>query len=100
MELITNNIQCVNYKAFANENDLSLVITERALPKTDPARFFATFKGAEVKENGCLTSTFGNGNTPSMAIKNYLKRIALKTIVIGAYTKTRKEIAVPRLKFQ
>ena len=72
-------------------------VHERRTAFGDPNRFYAYFASAEVMENGCLRSTFGNGATPKEAIADYARAISLKRLAIDAMTQTRREIDVPRL---
>ena len=83
---------------FADFHGLEMLIQERRLPKGNPTRYWAEFKGAEIMGDGVLIGEFGNGATHEEAIADYAKKISLKRIVIGVYRQERKEIEVPRLK--
>jgi hypothetical protein len=82
---------------FADQYDLEMVIHERDREAGSPDRYYAHFHDAEVTDGAFLTRVFGNGATPEEAIAHYAKSISLKLLVIGAYTKDRRDIKVPRL---
>lgn len=58
-------------------------------------RFSAQFNGAEVKGDGVLSSSFGDGKTPDEALINYLAEIRGRTIVFNASRPNRAEFIVP-----
>ena len=100
MKVVRNLIPETTLEAFANQHSLVLEVNERrdtAWGDRKLARYYARFKDAEVMERGMLASVSGDGNTEDEAIANYAERISLKRIAIGAYTKDRQEIDVPRL---
>lgn len=82
---------------FAARHDLTLEVKERRTALDSPMRFFASFKGTEVKGDRVLTGVYGDGNTPDAAAADYAKSISLTRIVVDAMTKNRREIDVPRL---
>lgn len=90
-------IAVMTIREFAQLHGLEMVVTERRGELKSPSRFYAQFKNAEVKGNGTLSSEYGNGNTPEAAILDYIPHIELKTLAIGAYTDSRRDIQVPRL---
>jgi hypothetical protein len=81
---------------FAEKYGLIMEIRERAQCGYWD-RYYACFKDAEVMENGCLASYFGNGETPEAAMSSYAKRISGTQLAIGAYKSYRMNIDVPRL---
>lgn len=82
---------------FADQNELTMVVTERARPPDDPGRFYATFKDATFKDGGRLVGTFGDGPTEEEAIQDYARAISLQRLVIRAASCARRELDVPRL---
>jgi len=82
---------------FAEKNSLTMEVHERRKAIGDADRFYAHFKGVEVKGDGVLIGSFGNGRTPEEAISDYAREINLKTIIIDSMNKNRREIQVPRL---
>ena len=73
---------------------LGVELEVRKLTTTEP-KFHASFPKVEVKDGGCLTSTFGRGSTPREARKDYAKELCGQRVVRGAYTKNRLEIILP-----
>lgn len=82
---------------FGALNGLTMEVHERDVEKDSPARFYAHFKHAEVKDGSILCGTFGDGKTEREAILDYAKAISLKLLVVDAGTDERREIRVPRL---
>ena len=83
---------------FADEHGLIMQVHERErdfIPFY--RRFYASFKGAEVKEGIMLHGVCGNGNTIEAAISDYAQKISHKTIVINAMRDDRREIKAPLL---
>lgn len=97
MKTTIEKIPEVTIEELADANGLEMVVKERELPEGNPARFHASFKNCEVKGNGVLISSFGNGATPEEAIANYGREIHLKTLVCHAYTENRREIRPVRI---
>jgi hypothetical protein len=97
MKTIFHTIPQMCIEAFADRNHLAMEINERKVSEGDPGRYYAQFLSTEVKEGGCLLGVFGNGPTPEDAIKDYARRISLRTLVWHANQKDRIEIDVPRL---
>jgi len=61
-------------------------------------RFSASFEGGEIKSDGVLISSYGDGKSPMEAIFNYCSKIAGKTIVFNSYSKERrKEFRMPEV---
>ncbi len=88
---------------FADSHGLVMQVMEResadiAMAHIGPnGRFYAHFKGAEIKGNRVLISTFGDGATEANAIANYAKEISEKILVFNAYDKAaRLELKCPR----
>jgi len=60
-------------------------------------RWSAGFRGAEVKGDGVLIGSHGNGKTPEDAIVDYVDEICGKTLVFNAYSsRDRREFNVPQ----
>jgi hypothetical protein len=82
---------------FATTHGLTMEVVERDTHFVEPRlRFYAHFKGGEVKEGPILSGVFGNGHTEAEAIADYAKRISLKLLVFDAYWMKRREIRCPR----
>lgn len=60
-------------------------------------RWSAKLEHAEVKEEGVLVGTYGNGKTADDAVRDYIKQIQGKTLVFCAYTARRRELTVPTI---
>lgn len=97
MNIIRNYVPTDILEHFAEQNNLTMVVTERPNSIGSPLRFFARFEGSDVAGNGVLIGTYGNGSTEQEAIANYAKEISEKTLVIDAWKPNRSEIKVPRL---
>lgn len=92
-----HSIPAMRLEAFAAKHSLDIVVRERPRPKDSPNRYHASFPNVEIKGDGILTSTFGDGRTPFKAIRAYAKELSLQPLVIDAYRNTRKELTAPRL---
>lgn len=60
------------------------------------SKFSAVIEGLEIKDGGCLVYSSGRGETPEDAVNEYVKGIAGKRVVFGAYTDKRHELDVPK----
>lgn len=80
---------------FADKHNLTMYVYERK--NKNLPRFYARFD-AEVSEGRFLKSVFGEGDTPEEAIVDYIPQISQKLLVLNAYSRSRKEIKVPKLK--
>ena len=59
-------------------------------------RWTARFQDGEISSNGLLTSEYGNKDTMEGAIRDYIKRIAGRKIVINATSReSRRSYVVP-----
>lgn len=86
----------MNIYEFADMIDRDLVITRFANQKN---RFVCSFENTETKrfkEDGILSGTYGNGSSPSSAIKDYVNQLRDKLLVIDATSPSRKEFQVPK----
>jgi hypothetical protein len=98
MKIEIHSITEMSIEAFANIHGLTMEVHERNVKADSHARYYAHFKGVEVKVSpGILGSTYGNGKTPKAAIAEYAMRISLQCIVVDAMRESRREIDVPRL---
>ena len=77
---------------FAEQHDLTMLITERSDPKPGE-RYYARFKNVEYPCDLHDTCRIGNGDTEDEAIADYGAKISKKTI----WTTTNKKIKVPEL---
>jgi len=80
--------------------NLNLKVNCRISPDSPSSRFYASIDGIGIMKDGMLRGTFGNGETPEAAIKDYCKEITGEKIAIGAYTANRKEMIVPYLTYE
>ena len=88
--------------AFADAHKLIMEIHERnpkdvSKQREIDYRYYARFKGCEIKSGAFLVSIYGNGATPAIAMRNYAREISGRHIVIDAMTEFRRETAVPLL---
>ena len=99
MKVIINNLDKVNLEDFANEYNLTMLVSERdmAAQVLGMSKYTAKFKGVEVKKGLTLEGAYGNANTPEDAIKDYCKQISGKWIVANAYGKDRMMVYAPHL---
>ena len=58
-------------------------------------RWLAQIEHCDVKEDGVLAGSYGDGKTPEEAIMDYIDQIEGKCIAINAYTDKRREYNVP-----
>lgn len=101
MKITYERVPTGTIEQFAEVHDLEMVVAEREverdLPIGHPSRYCAKFKHADVEDEGCLESMYGNGPSENEAIRDYAKNISLRTLVLNAYTNDRREIKVWRL---
>ncbi len=97
MRITIESIQEITIEEFAEKHDLEMVIRERKTKLSDPSRFYAMFRYAEVVDGGMLVGVSGDGFTHERAISDYASKISLRTIAIHAMRPERKTIEVPRL---
>ena len=95
-------VERMTISGFAKKHGLIMEVHEREgdmIKKCgEGIRFYAEFSRSEIKDGPILIGTFGDGRTPSEAIKNYATEISGKLLVINAYNKKeRREIYVPIL---
>lgn len=66
-------VKTCTLEQFADEHDLIMDVTERdeEMQKFTGHRFYASFRGVSVLEDGLIISSFGNGDNPKDAIQNY-----------------------------
>lgn len=98
MKTITRAIPESSLEAFAVAHDLTMEVVERGADMRTfvGSRYYANFVNVEVKEGNMLSSAFGNGNTPALAIAEYTRRISEKLLIVDAYKPQRREIQAPR----
>jgi hypothetical protein len=79
-------------------NEISDVMSEigtLALIRTKVGTWSAHIEGVEIKNGSILSTSFGNGTTPSLAIQKYWSTLTSldedQRIVTGAYRSDRKE---------
>jgi hypothetical protein len=74
------------------------VVVEREIYKARGVpRYFARFDDTDVKEDGCLIGITGDGDTPELAVEDYIPKISGKLLVLDAFGSGRREIQVPIL---
>jgi len=84
---------------FADKHGLTMEVRERRLDgearTRNLARWVASFQRCEVKGEGVLIGSYGNGNTPEEAIADYASKIRGEVLVVDAMTGSRREIPCP-----
>ena len=98
MEFNIERIPKMTIEEFADKHDLTMTVRERPTASTVDNRFYASFDSVELKGDGVLVSSFGNGATPEEAINNYATEIHLQVLVVDAMKPSRREIAKTRIK--
>jgi hypothetical protein len=86
----------MNIEEYADALNLQLEITRYA---NQGNRYSARFDGCETKdgpEDGCLTSTYGNGYSAFTAVEDYVKKIKGKILVVSAMGPDRRQYLVPK----
>ena len=87
----------MNIEEYADALNLELEI--RRYPN-QCNRYAASFENCETKasaDDGCLTGTYGNGDSPSGAVVDYVQQIRGKILVHQAYSgDKRREYVVPK----
>jgi hypothetical protein len=86
----------VNIEEYADVLNLDMEITRYP---NQSNRYSASFSNCEIKEDagdGFLTSAYGNGTTPWLAIEDYVDKIRGKVLVINAGGPERRQYVVPK----
>ena len=99
-KVINSRPSKVTLVEFADMNGLEIEICERYKLRFDPRhnnKYYAHFKGVDVKDGCMLCGVVGDGATPKAAIRSYMKRISKKELVICGYGNSRREFQVPTL---
>jgi hypothetical protein len=84
----------LNIYEFADEINKELIITRYAQQN---GRFVADFEYAEIKDDGMLVSIYGEGQSPTEALNDYVDQISGRTLVFDAVGNERQEHLVPAL---
>jgi len=92
MRIVRRVPERMTIEEFAEKHDLVMEVVRRK-----GGNYYAHFQRAEVKDGSILIGTSGEGLTEDEAISNYATEISDKLLVIGAYTKERREIWAPQL---
>jgi len=58
-------------------------------------RWTAKFYGCEISDCGCLVGEYGNADSPTASIADYVAKIRNKKIVFHAMSDSRREFVVP-----
>lgn len=95
--MIIESIPEMTLTEFAELHELDLVCSERPLPIGDPSRYYCRLKNIEVRGDGVLISTFGNGATPEEALFNAAKEYSLKRLIKHGNTAIEAELPVTRI---
>lgn len=77
---------------------LNREITLKRFPNQD-GRWIAKFEDCDTKEkksDPVITGSYGEGNTPMLAISNYVSEIAGKILVFNAMSDNRIEFVAPK----
>lgn len=83
---------------FADGLQLSLCIIRRPKSKRGDAKFCCYFEDSLVKDSSAspiISSAFGLGKSPKIAIRNYVAEIRGKILVLGGLGPDRKKFEVP-----
>lgn len=97
METSRREIPTVTIEEFGEKFGLAMKVEERPVPEGSPSRYYASFDRLEIREEGLLRSTHGNGATPEQAIADYARTITLQPLVFDAWGEGRKEIGPHRI---
>jgi hypothetical protein len=54
----------------------------------------ARLDGVEVRVGGGLSSSYGTGSSPLLAIRDYCRQITNKTLVVNAFSARRRDVPV------
>lgn len=98
MKIIINRVKREDIAKFADRHKLVMEVNERSNPGL--AKYYAHFRGVEVKSGSILCGESGDGETPEEAIADYARRISGKVLVRGAFCEDRKEMIAPILTYR
>jgi hypothetical protein len=90
--------RAINIFDYADSLNLELVI--RYYPNQG-GRFMADFDNVEYKDklgDGILSSNYGNGGSPKLAIEDFIKQIQGKYIVLDNIVNKPLRLKIPRLE--
>ena len=99
MNLIPHNNMTL--QEFAYQHGLVMVIHERDEGRDDDLlRYYACFENSDVRGESVLIGEYGDGDTPEIAMKDYIKHINGKVLVVSGDNCTiNREIEVPILYY-
>jgi hypothetical protein len=84
------------FTKFAETHGLVMEIRERPVTDGgDPMRYYASFEGVEVMDNGCLVGEYGNGASHEDAIDAYARKLRGRRIAVHAMYDDRRDIQCP-----
>lgn len=99
MKIIIKQLPKSTIEDFADEHNLTMIVTERNNSGRSLARYYAHFLDAEDKESksaSVIGNSYGEGESPDEAIRRYAHNISGKLLVIKALSNAeRKEIQCP-----
>jgi len=74
---------------------LNLEISLTYYPNQD-GRWCARFERGEIMEGGCLVGAHGNGQSPTLAIVDYVEQIKGKKMAFNSMSDRRSEFEIPK----
>lgn len=86
-----------DFAEWVERHDLTVEVVERAGRDVEH-RFYAHLKTAEIKDGGCLISSYADGHTEEEALRNLPKVYSECALVLDANRITRRELVCPRFK--
>ena len=94
-------LERMTIEEFGEKNDLVMEIHERYVgrPVLKLDRFYARFSHLDLFDGVFIIGTFGNGNTPEEAIKDYARKLSGQRVLMNAFgNRKEREFRVPVLE--
>lgn len=100
MKIVIKQLAKCTIEDFADAHDLTMIVGEMMHKDAQIfSRYIAHFEDAEAKDNEHSTvigSSYGEGRSPDEAIKDYVRNISGRLLVIDALSsENRREIQCP-----
>lgn len=97
MHIVIHEKERSTLAAFAEKHGLTMEIHERTVSDMGArwaadSRYYAHFKGCEIKDGSVLIGAHGNGATPEIAMAEYAQEISERRLVLNAGTTERVEL--------
>jgi len=75
--------------------EIGIIIEDTLDVRKVDSRYVVTFRSVNIKEGGCTSSPYGQGQTMTAAKKDYAEELAGQIIVLNPYRYDKLEFQLP-----